>query len=72
MNDRAVVALGKIYKNELQVSEEWELYAENMFPGSPHTIISPVFTINISMHNPAHRFLSHDIDVSPYDAKISY
>lgn len=67
MNDRAVVALGKIYKNELQVSEEWELYTENMFPGSPHIIISPVFTININANQTTVSFT--EIDVSPYDER---
>ncbi len=43
MNDRAVTALGKIYREDLNAKEVWELYAENMFPGKKHAIISPVF-----------------------------
>lgn len=65
MNDKAVTSLGKIYKNNLNAKEEWELYAENMFPDSPHLIISPVFIITRTNETPSITY-SHT-DIRPYD-----
>lgn len=69
MNDRAVTALGKIYRQDLNAKEDWELYAENMFPGDQHMIISPVFRILRQDDSPTITF-SH-VDIRPY-SDISY
>jgi len=69
MNDRAVTALGNIYRQDLQAKEDWELYAENMFPGDQHMIISPVFKI---LHNDTTTNISFShTDIRPY-SDISY
>ncbi len=69
MNDRAVTALGRIYREDLNAKEQWELYAENMFPGNEHLIISPVFSI---LRNEGGLSISFShTDVRPY-SDVSY
>jgi len=69
MNDRAVTALGNIYRQDLNAKEDWELYAENMFPGDQHMMISPVFKI---IHNDTTTNISFShTDIRPY-SDISY
>lgn len=69
MNDRAVTALGRIYREDLNAKEDWELYAENMFPGDEHLMISPVFKI-LRTDNSTNISFSHT-DIRPY-SDISY
>ncbi|GMU89837.1 MAG: hypothetical protein AMXMBFR49_20440 [Chlorobiota bacterium] len=69
MNDRAVTALGRIYRQDLNAKEDWELYAENMFPGDQHMIISPVFRLH--RQNDSSTITFSHVDIRPY-SDISY
>ncbi|OQY71622.1 MAG: type I-B CRISPR-associated protein Cas8b/Csh1, partial [Ignavibacteriales bacterium UTCHB3] len=75
MNDRAVTAIGRVYKETLNqngLRELWELYSENMFPGVNHTIISPVFNINRQDDSLTVSFSHVDIRECSEDSYVKY
>ncbi|NUM72122.1 MAG: hypothetical protein HUU43_14850, partial [Ignavibacteriaceae bacterium] len=65
MNDKALAALGEVFKSELNVSENWELYAENLFPDNEHKVITVLFTADGEKGKISVNYKGTDI--SPYD-----